>query len=241
MKVLILSDLHGNLEATQSMLNSLRDNAIKAVILLGDLIDYGPHSNEVIRLVKGLPYPILCNIRGNHEQAILEEEYDRFSSERGRISARYTRSILNQESWKYLMHEMAGCGKQEFEVAGKKCLAVHGSLSDEYWRSITPESDLSGYSAYDYVFSGHSHLPHLFSRYYPVDNPAMRNKKKTTFLNPGSVGQPRNLNPNAQYAIWDTETDEFILASVPYDIKKEQEAFSKEVDPFYSSRLERGI
>lgn len=245
MNILLLSDLHANRAALAAAIKKLHAihtaRPIAACLLLGDLIDYGLHSNEVIEMVKALPFPVLCSLRGNHEDAILRDTYERFSSDRGRESARYTRSILNDASLAYLMDEMEDAGKKEFEINGKKCLAVHGSLADEYWGTIRPEDDLSAYSGYDYVFSGHSHLPHYFERYYPCDDAAHRNKKKTIFINPGSVGQPRNLNPAAQFALFDTETERVVFEKVNYDVEREQSAFDGRVDDFYRERLKWGI
>ena len=81
---------------------------------------------------------------------------------------------------------------------------MHGSIEEVFWESIVPEEKHIGYEKYDFVISGHSHRSHVFSEFYYDNNEIMRNEKKTVFLNPGSVGQPRNHNPRAQYAIWDT-------------------------------------
>lgn len=242
MKLLILSDIHANQSAFQSVLDKVsRDSDIKACVLLGDLIDYGIHSNEVIQMVRHIPCQVLCNIRGNHEDAVIKNEYHRFSSERGRNSARYTRSILNQSSWDYIYNEMTASGKQEFEYNGKKCLAIHGSLEDEYWKSIKPEDALPEYSQYDYVFSGHSHLPHFVEKYYNCEDIRRRNKKKTVFINPGSVGQPRNLNNMAQYALLEIEEEQVLFGKATYNIDLEQSAYHGQVDDFYRERLKWGI
>ncbi|MDE7322624.1 MAG: metallophosphatase family protein [Lachnospiraceae bacterium] len=242
MKILIMSDIHGNKEALKAVIyKAAQTKDIKACILLGDMIDYGMHSNEVIQMVKSLPYTVLCNICGNHENAVLWDEYGRFSSERGRVSAQYTRSILSQESWDYIHNEMDECGCCEFECGGKKCLAIHGSLENYYWKSIKLEDTLLGYEKYDYVFSGHSHIPHCFEKYYEVNNPVYRNRKKTIFINPGSVGQPRNHNPMAQYAVLDVEIEEMQLCKVQYNIASEQKSFTNKVDTFYKDRLSIGI
>ena len=132
MKVLIMSDIHGNEAALRAVLKAA-GNSIDKLILLGDLIDYGPHSNEVTALIKELDIPVICNIWGNHEHAIVNGEYSRFSSDRGRSSAEYTRRNLNDPSWEYIRSCMSGVGKEEFDIDGIKCLAVHGSLEDEYW------------------------------------------------------------------------------------------------------------
>ena len=240
MHLLIMADIHGNLEALKQMLEEVKRYPVQGCVLLGDLIDYGMHSNEVIEMLQTLNYPVLCNLQGNHEQAILHESYESFSTMRGRESAGYTRGQLNENTWQYI-RELEDSGKQEFWCDGKRCLAVHGSLEDTFWRSISPEQALDRYSAYDYVFSGHSHRPHFFEKYYAAADERRRNQKKTVFINPGSVGQPRNLNPGAQAVLLDTETGSIRFLSVVYDIAREQRAFGGQVDPFYSERLENGV
>lgn len=240
MNVLIMSDIHGNMEALEKVLEKVKHYDIQGCILLGDLIDYGMHSNEVVEYIHKLSYPILCNIWGNHEHAIVNESYERFSSDRGRESAGHTRQSLSDSTWSYLTG-MESVGRKEFICAGKKCLAVHGSEEDIYWGSIQPGQELSEYHQYDYVFSGHSHHPHFFEKYYEAEDIKRRNKKKTIFINPGSVGQPRNLNPMAQAVLLNTETEEISFVKAVYDIKKEQDAFTEQVDSFYRERLEYGV
>lgn len=239
MNVLLLSDIHGNLSAMLAMQRAVKQYQIDACALLGDVIDYGMHSNEVVAEVQKLPYKVLCNIRGNHEDAVLYDHYDRFSSERGKDCARYTKSSLNQASWQFI--NSMDSERFEFEIGDKRCLAVHGSLKDNLWKSISVGDDLSEYREYDYVFSGHSHLPHFFEKFYHCENQRTRNKKKTVFINPGSVGQPRNINRYAQFAILNTETEEVTFKKVAYNIQEEQSAYCGQVDDFYKTRLEEGI
>lgn len=241
MKVLILSDIHGNLSALQQVLERAKGCHIDACVLLGDLIDYGMHSNEVLQELEQLPYPCLCSIWGNHEYAVFMQDYSRFSSRRGQLCAQYTRTQLNEPAWNYLREEMSPAGKREFLLDGKRCLAVHGGLDDPFWGKIAPETALESYRAYDYVFSGHSHIPHLFEMLFAADDAAHRNKKKTVFINPGAVGQPRNLCPLAQFAILDTVSGEMFQLRVPYNIAAEQAAFTGQVDDFYRKRLAYGV
>lgn len=240
MKILIMADIHGNLEALEQILAEAGRHKVQGCVLLGDLIDYGMHSNEVIRRLQKLQCAVLCNLQGNHEEAVLQEDYVRFSSQRGRDSARHTREKLDENAWQYI-GAMEKSGRQEFWCGGKHCLAVHGSLEDCLWKSIFPEQELDIYSSYDYVFSGHSHRPHYFERFFPAEDSRRRNQKKTVFINPGSVGQPRNLNPMAQAAVLDVEREEVAFLKAAYDIVKEQQAFDGQVDSFYSERLEYGV
>lgn len=240
MKILVLSDIHGNISALNAVLNDSLQYNYDSVICLGDLIDYGAHSNEIIEKLKTIKKPFICNLQGNHENAIINEDYARFSSPRGVESAIYTRSVLNSVSYEYITKNLRE-GEFEFNLGNKKCLAVHGSIKDIYWKSITPEVVAEEYKDYDYVFSGHSHIPHYFEKFVYVDNPKMRNKKKIVFLNPGSVGQPRNHNTFAQYAIFDSVTETVMLNKVKYDIFAEQKDISSNIDEFYKKRLEVGI
>lgn len=247
MLIAVLSDIHGNCSALESVLSDIRINRKPdAVVLLGDLIDYGMRSNEAISIVKGIDIPVICNIWGNHENAILNEDYSRFSSSRGVESAKYTKSRLSVESIEYLNSIEGKSGKMEFVADGKRFLAVHGSLRDYFWKAVYPDcgngtdGNFAGYESYDYVLSSHSHYTHVFDRFYECDNPEYRNKKKVVFINPGSVGQPRNHNPNAQYALLDTRGT-VSLIGVSYDVSYEQSLFTDDVDEFYRDRLTNGV
>ena len=241
-KYAILSDIHGNLQALERVYDDLRKDKIGGVMLLGDLIDYGMQSNEVVEFIKDkLESQIICNIWGNHERAITLSDFTRFSSERGRASAKRTKAALSKEVRLYLASNLIHEGYLEYSLEGKKCLAVHGSAEDHYWKAIFPEDVRGSYSKYDMVFSGHSHYSHMFTRFYDTDNPVMRNKHAVLFINPGSVGQPRNHHPEAQYAVFDTDTMSVELRSVPYDVSRAMAYFDKGVDDFYRSRLKNGV
>ena len=97
------------------------------------------------------------------------------------------------------------------------------------------------YARYDYVFSGHTHVPHHIEVFYKGGNEVLRGKKKTVFLNPGSVGQPRNQNPCSQYLYWDMKANLFHHNSVVYDIETERRLYPDNIDVFYKDRLLKGI
>lgn len=238
----ILSDIHGSLYALKSVTEDMANYPVKGIILLGDIIDYGMQSNEVIDFILAhMQERVICNIRGNHERAILEEDFNGFSSQRGEAGARHTANQLTQGSVKYLETTLTNGGIYEFEIDGIHALAVHGSLEDEYWGTIEPGRDNGDYDRYDLVLSGHSHRPHLYAKFYEADNPEYRNKHKVLFLNPGSVGQPRNHDPNAQYSLIDTDTMSVYMRSVPYDVDAAMATYDGSVDDFYRERLRRGV
>lgn len=244
MKLAIFSDIHANLTALQECFRhfkalQLQDNRDATVVILGDYVDYGPRPNETIQFIKTMnPKHVL---RGNHENAIFNDESEHFSSARGVESVKYTQSLLNSESLEFMKKHAEG--KIEFQdEVGKKILLVHGDPSNTLWGKM-PGSEMRKefFKSFDVVISGHTHFPHFREMFYEVDLPKMRNKKKTIFINPGSVGQPRNHCPHAQYVVFDTQTEEVFFFKVPYDIQAEQKLFSNQVDAFYRDRLELGI
>jgi putative phosphoesterase len=243
MKLILLSDIHANLSALKSVIEDFsKQYAPNGILLLGDIINYGMRPNEVISLLQGIDIPVIANIFGNHEKALLDGDTSHFSTERGKQLLEYTKSILNTESIDYIIKNCSGKGYVEIELCGKCILVIHGTLSDPFWGKMTDaEMSDSKYSKYDYVLSGHTHNRHLIEKFYSCSSTEYRNRKKTVFINPGSVGQPRNHNPKAQYAYLDLEDEVFHFNSIDYDITTEQVLYPENIDRFYSERLVRGI
>lgn len=240
MRILILADIHANLNAFQAVITNSERFSPDGAVFLGDLIDYGMRPNEVVAQMERLPFPLLCALRGNHEHALLNQDMSRFSSARGVVMSQYTQSRLSAHSRNYMMG-LDAKGSAEISVDGKRILLVHGSMDDPFWGKLAPDSAGKIYQPYDVVLSGHTHRPHYFERYYPAPDSPYRGEKKTIFINPGSVGQPRNHNPMAQYAVLDTQTGAAILASCPYNIREEQALYPPELPAFYRERLALGI
>lgn len=243
MRIVVLSDIHANLSALNAVIDDFQNKYVyDLIIVLGDIINYGMRPNETLKKIKSLsPH---CCLFGNHEKALTSNDLSRFSTERGKQILHFTAKQLTTESMEFINSKMENSGMSIIESDNKKILLVHGTLSDPYWGKMTNEEQgNSRYAAFDIVISGHSHIPDytvvLFDDQSQIE---YRKKHKTIFLNPGSVGQPRNHNPQAQYLYIDTETESFAFNSVKYDIATEQRLFEgKEVDPFYKLRLEKGI
>ncbi len=243
---MILSDIHGNMSAFDAVMNDCGNEIFDGIILLGDCIDYGMRSNEVIRKLQELENgiwkeKILVNIWGNHEKLAIDKDLERLSSDRGRAMAIYTEQRLTKSSFEYMKNRMNLNGYEEFMLEGFKALAIHGSREDCYWKAIMPDDLKGDYSNFDLVFSGHSHYSHCFTKFYDARNAELRNKKAVVFMNPGSVGQPRNQNPCAQYAVLHLPSKRTELRAVEYDVEYEQSLFPDEIDDFYKSRLKSGI
>lgn len=232
MYIAIISDIHANLTALQAVINDINQKYKDSLIFhLGDCIDYGMRPNEVIKELIKLKDRIVVNIQGNHERALFGYESERFSSKRGSEANLYTQNILNNISIEYIRHDM-NINYVEYSVNNKKVLAVHGDLTDVYWGKMTYEEiQKSVYSKYDYVFSGHTHKAHMYS----IEDKL--NKHSTKFINPGSVGQPRNYNNMAQYCAVNIATGQVHFESVEYNIQSEYILYNGEVDKYYQERL----
>ena len=164
-KYLILSDIHGNVSAFNAILDECVNELFAGIIILGDLIDYGMRSNDIIEMLVDLSEGkwknrITVNIWGNHEKLVVDRDLDKLSTDRGRAMAEYTASRLSINSIDYIRNQMNVTGISEFDLDSLKCLAVHGSLEDYYWKSIMPDNLRGNYSGYDLIFSGHSHYSH---------------------------------------------------------------------------------
>jgi predicted phosphodiesterase len=240
-KIVVLSDVHANLSALEAVIGDFEKKyCIDGVAILGDLVNYGMRPNHVISRIMNLgkKYTVLCNLWGNHEHSLITNCTDKFSTDRGVAILDFTRSKLESETLKYIKLEMNQNG---YKIMNENVLFIHGNLKDPFWGGLSPSDIVDDYSQFDYVFSGHSHIPHNFQKFYKDDNKVMRDKKRTVFLNPGSVGQPRNHNPLAQYLYVDLQENQFHFNSVKYDIECEQSLFTDEIDSFYSNRLSEGV
>lgn len=243
MRIVLLSDIHANVSALRAVLDDLQNlGDFEAFAILGDLVNYGPRPNEIIEMVQHLSSEIIVNLWGNHEYSIFGGNLERFATDRGRAVLKYTHSILTDASKSYLENQMNHRGFMECRIEQKLFLFMHGNLDDPYWGKFGIDKiNDERFAKYDYVISGHSHVPHYVEYFFPSGNIEYRNKKRTIFINPGSVGQPRNQNPLAQYGILDTDTGDYVHRCVWYDVKNEQRQFSDSVDKFYKERLTLGI
>ncbi|QKF72296.1 metallophosphoesterase [Aliarcobacter faecis] len=244
MYLILLSDIHANLEALTSVLKDIKDKNLSKYrfCILGDVINYGVHTNEVLEELKAIEPITEVLLAGNHEMAFLGIEDNRFSSQRGKDALNIIKDNISIENSNYIKNIFTKSFVSKI-IDGKKYLFIHGSLDDIFWGTINPSNiNENLYKEYDVVFSGHSHKPHFFEIFYKDENSQLKERKKTIFINPGSVGQPRNLDNSSQYAIFDTLTNNIQFCKVSYDIKKEQEAYKNyNIDKYYKDRLEKGV
>lgn len=245
MKYLILSDIHGNLEALQSVLREVRSIKIDKYIVLGDLVGYGADPNEVVDCVGKLS-PIAA-IRGNHDRVAAGLSDDHSFNYTARNAARWTRRKLSRKNRDYI----ASLPQGPVEVDGLFDIA-HGSPWDEdyyilqWWQAqaVFMQSDRQ------VTFIGHTHVPIIWSlgdgklegeaipdKYYEYS----LEESKRYLINPGSVGQPRDGNPRASLAIFDTDEMKMQFFRIEYDIKSVQAKIRQAgLDGYLADRLAVG-
>lgn len=217
MRYLILSDIHSNLEALRAVW-SLAKDACDRVICCGDVVGYGPDADAVTEWVREHAAAV---VRGNHDKACSGVMTPDDFSEPAKLAAYWTREHLLPENRQYLMDLPRGPRTVEGPFA-----ILHGSPrdEDEYIPTVFAAAHILEYLPHRISFFGHTHLQGGFvrsgSRLREVAlkprTPGMRSGRKARgvlelkpeeiyYLNPGSVGQPRDRDPRAAFAIYDTE------------------------------------
>jgi len=227
MRYLVLTDIHGNLEALESCLADARERACDATLVLGDLVGYGPDPNAIVERVIGLE-PIAI-VRGNHDKVACGlEQADGFNSV-AKSAARWTLDVLRpaHRDWLCALPE----GPTEVDDVVEIC---HGSPFDEdaYIFDEVDAVRALKVATRPLCLFGHTHYPVTFelsaesfdsvgSTVTPQMLVQMRDGCKY-LLNPGSVGQPRDGDPRAAYAIVDTEHRRIELFRVKYPVEETQ-------------------
>lgn len=223
MRALVISDIHANYTAFEAVLNDA-DN-FEAVWCLGDVVGYGPDPNACVELLSEQPN-LVC-VPGNHDIAAMGKMADESFNGEARISLLWQKRVLSATSMDFLNT------LSQIEEPHEKVTLVHGSPRDPIWeymlntlaaRLSFPEFET------DFCFVGHTHVPSMFLLDVKKDRVSLDiphvgmpvSLSGRGILNPGSVGQPRDRDPRAAYAIFDTEALTWEPQRVEYDIASVQ-------------------
>lgn len=219
MRLLIISDIHANLTAFETVLRDAR-SAWDYVWCLGDVVGYGPDPNECVDLLRTLPH--LC-LAGNHDWAALGRlDISTFNND-ARHAVEWTRDSLTPENTAYLEALPTAFVIDNYTLA-------HGSPREPVWEYIleagAAEQNFS-YFETPYCLVGHTHQPIIYEydaatgdieMIAPIYRQKRRLDGKRQIINPGSVGQPRDANPDAAYALLDLENNQWEHRRIKYDI-----------------------
>lgn len=223
MRILVLSDIHANATALDAVLEAAKDRWDHAVCL-GDVVGYGPDPNEVVRKIREIGAQ---TIRGNHDKAVtglmLTDDFNPVA----KAAVAWTREHLDAEQLAWLAELPHG----PFSADG--VVLIHGAFHDEDEYVFTPAQALEGLldSSAAVTFFGHTHHQGGFAyldnnlevlQIHPRSSEkfaALRiDSPRRYLLNPGSIGQPRDGDPRAGFAIADLEHHTVEFWRVPYDV-----------------------
>lgn len=207
MRIGVLGDIHGNAPALGAVLQQARKEGVEQLVVTGDLVGYYFDAAQVLRLLDEWDAAI---VRGNHEDMLAAGRAD--PAVLAAIRRSYGSGIdiaLDELSSAQLDRLCALPHPAPLDLGSMRALLCHGAPwdNDQYvYPDAAPEVlERCAVSEYDVVIMGHTHYP------------LKRVVAGVLLLNPGSVGQPRNREPGAQWAIFDTDTGTATLRSEPYD------------------------
>ncbi|MBV8666539.1 MAG: metallophosphoesterase [Burkholderiaceae bacterium] len=218
----ILTDLHANREAVTACLGSAEQRGAERYVFLGDLVGYGADPAWVVDTVRTYVECGALAVCGNHDEATVQEAREQMHPE-ARAAIAWTRSRLNSDQLGFLRN-------LPFTASDNECLYVHAEASQprEWSYVLGPQEAMLSIlgTGSRITFCGHVHEPALYelapngeiSASMPEAGNAIALHAHRRWLAViGSVGQPRDANPAACYALYDDEASELTYVRVPYD------------------------
>ncbi|HEX3177333.1 MAG TPA: metallophosphoesterase family protein [Methylomirabilota bacterium] len=217
MKYAILSDIHGNLEALRAVLDDAGPRA-DGVLCLGDTVGYGADPEACVDLLATRAGGIVA---GNHEWGVAERLDLTWFNRWARAAAEWTRERLDDSHRSWL-----AALPLALEVGDATLVHASPAQPDEWDYLVTAEDGWAAFAhfATRWCFVGHSHVPGMWSlgssgpEHEPQPRVIVSERGRRYIVNVGSVGQPRDRDPRAAYALWDVEAGSVELRRVEYDI-----------------------
>jgi len=220
MKIGIISDIHSNSEAINCVLKNIKE--VDDFVCLGDIVGYGADPNYCIEKIKNLK----CRcIVGNHDFGVIGKININIFNYTARLAILWTSRQLKNENRNFLLNL-----NKKIKL-GDDVFAVHGSPRDSIWEYILDKNTASLiFSKFNFkiYFVGHSHLADCFSlneNNNQIDYMNFSNggyieihKNKRYIINCGSVGQPRDGNPQASYGVYDLRDEVVKIYRVSYPV-----------------------
>ena len=226
MRIGILGDVHSNLEALEAAIAALQSEGVDQWVQVGDVVGYGAQPRECIRRIRELGATVCL---GNHDAAVVGRLSTEFFNPYARQAVEWTLAQLDAADLEWL-------NQLPYVVEREHYTVVHGTLHfpDQfgYVMSVVEAKDSMQGQNTHVCFVGHSHVPAIYLQGEPgsddihvIYTPEVSTRTKSysrVLMNVGSVGQPRDEDPRAAYALYDTETGEAKIQRVAYDIPSAQ-------------------
>ncbi len=242
MRYAVISDIHGNIEALQAVMDDTVHRSVDAVVCLGDIIGYYPDPEQCIEVVR--TRACLC-VAGNHDYAAIGRIDTGCFTYYAFAAMEWTKAALSSETKEYLATLPLTAEKDGVFFA-------HSSPSNpQTWDYVFPDSEEAVFEAFTAVgfrlnFIGHTHWPSIMIQssgrvvLHP-EHSIRLNPGNCYLINAGSVGQPRDFDSRSCYALYDTELQTVSLIRVSYDFSPTQRKIRDNHLPiFLAERLEKG-
>jgi putative phosphoesterase len=223
MKLVFISDVHSNLEALEAVLREVEKINPREVYCIGDLCGYGANPEEVINRIRSSNIPCLM---GDYDFAVATGDTSLLNDAIETIE--WTRKQLNEEALSFLSNLKL---RMLVTVSGIKVFMVHASPKD-YLHNCLHEvkEEMLKELGCDVLVVGHTHIPFI------------KRFGDKFVLNVGSVGQPRDKDPRASFAILDTETRRAEIVRVKYDVEKaSKKIINAGLPKILAERLYKGV
>lgn len=241
MRYALISDVHSNLEAFEAVLMDIESAGVDNTLFLGDIVGYGPNPNECMDLLFKVAD---LSLGGNHDWAAVGLISSDYFNPHAKSAMDWTIEILRDDLKDFLKRTRAIDTFDGIQVA-------HSSpLNPERWRYVMTQKDaVENYSSIkgEICFIGHSHHPIVIECAGPEDIRALRvdtmtlNPDMKYLINIGSVGQPRDSNPDSCWVIYDSDLGSVEFRRVKYDIPTTQKKMhAAGLAPYLIDRLSQG-
>ena len=242
----IISDIHGNIDALEAVLTDITEFPVRGILFLGDIVGYGPEPGACVKRVMDL---CAATVLGNHEAMLLLA--DKILDEDWEEPIRNPLRIAKEQVSK---RELGWLRDLPITVDLDPITLSHASLNEPtefnyLYETTEAEAHFAAQSTF-ISFNGHTHVPSIWEEnpetfgcrcLAPGDKPVRLGASKRYTVNVGSVGQSRDGDPRASYALYDYEQHLLLMRRVGYDIRKAQARFKKAGLPAHNAtRLAKG-
>jgi diadenosine tetraphosphatase ApaH/serine/threonine PP2A family protein phosphatase len=239
----VISDIHTNIDALEAVLKDIADFPVRGMFCLGDIVGYGPEPGACVRRVIE---NCAASVLGNHEAMLLL--VDKILEEDWEASVGQPLKIAKAQ---VLQKDLAWLKDLPITVDLDPITLSHASLNEPpefnyIYETTEAEAHFAAQTTF-ISFNGHTHVPGIWEEnpgtlgvrsLKPGDKPVRLDPLKRYTVNVGSVGQPRDGDPRASYALYDYEQHLLVMRRVEYDIKKAQARYKKAGLPAHNaSRL----